>query len=155
VENVGSAGTPIFATTRLNAIKGFVALALLHAGTSHPRWGKLLVPVADRNLVMVRMDPDLASQLGLSVFDRTFGDSNRRVYFDETIWTPVTPDDGVDGADLCPDCWGTGDLRSVAGSFKDTITGTRRDRWAPWGTPTYTRETATVTCQQPHGQFVE
>lgn len=126
VEIVGSAGTPIFATTRLNAIKGFLALALLHAGTDHPRWGRLLAGAATRNLVLVRMDPDLTAQLGLSVFDRTFGDSNRRVYFDETIWTSVTPDDGMNGADLCPDCRGTGSLRNVAGSFEDTIRGTRR-----------------------------
>ncbi len=122
-EVVGSAGTPIFATTRLNAIKGFATLALLHAGSVHPRWGRLLEPVADRNLVMIRMSPDFAARLGLDVFERTFGMANRNVYFDETIWTAITPDDGKDGADLCPECGGTGRLRDAKGSYQDTITG--------------------------------
>ncbi len=37
--NVGSDGTPVFATGRLNALKGFVAMAILHHGADHPRWG--------------------------------------------------------------------------------------------------------------------
>jgi proteasome lid subunit RPN8/RPN11 len=123
IEAVGSAGTPIFATTRLNAIKGFVTLALLHAGGSHPRWGELLRPVANRNLVMIRMSPDFASRLGLDVFERAFGAANDRVYFDETIWTTITPDDGKDGTDFCPECSGTGRLRDAKGSYRDTITG--------------------------------
>lgn len=133
VETVGSAGTPIFATTRLNSTKGFVTLALLHAGTNHTRWGQLLYPVSDRNLVLIRMAPDLSMHLGLDVFERTFGDANSRVYFDETIWTTITPDDGKGGADLCPDCRGTGRLRDTEGSYRDTITGEKAER--NWGLP--------------------
>ena len=127
VEAVGSAGTPIFATTRLNATKGFVTLALLHVGSEHPRWGRLLGPVAARNLVLIRMVPDFARRLGLDVFERTLGDANGRIHFDETIWTPVSPDDGKDGAALCPACGGSGRLRDAEGSYQDTITGTKRD----------------------------
>jgi proteasome lid subunit RPN8/RPN11 len=135
VEVVGSAGTPIFATTRLNAIKGFVTLALLHAGSGHPRWGRLLEPVAARNLVMIRMSPDFAAQLGLDVFERTFGTTNGNVYFDETIWTAITPDDGKDGADLCPECGGTGCLRDAKGTYRDTITGKKLEWYQCRGFP--------------------
>lgn len=123
VKPVGSEGSNVFATVRVNAIAGFVALALLHAGGNHPRWGGLLRRVGTRNLVMIRMDPDFGKALGLDVFERTFGDVNSRVCFDETIWTAVTPDDGLNGAVLCPDCGGTGQLRSLEGRFADTITG--------------------------------
>ncbi len=126
-EAVGSAGTPIFATTRLNAIKGFVTLGLLHAGSNHPRWGQMIKAAANRNLVMIRMAPDFASHLGLDVFERTFGDANGRIYFDETIWTTITPDNGKDGTDLCPDCGGTGRLGDARGSYLDTITGEKRE----------------------------
>lgn len=132
---VGSAGTPIFATTRLNATKGFVTLALLHAGGNHPRWGELLRPVANRNLVMIRMSPDFSVQLGLDVFERTLGTANGNVYFDETIWTVITPDDGKDGADLCPECGGTGRLRDAKGSYRDTITGKKLEWYQCRGLP--------------------
>ncbi len=132
---VGSAGTPIFATTRLNAIKGFVTLALLHAGGSHHRWGELLRPVANRNLVMIRMSPDFSARLGLDVFERTFGTANGNVYFDETIWTLISPDDGKNGADLCPECGGTGRLRDAKGSYRDTITGKKLEWYQCRGLP--------------------
>lgn len=142
VDPVGSAGTPIFATTRLNAIKGFVTLALLHAGSNHPRWSRLLSPVAARNLVMIRMAPDFSKHLGLDVFERTFGDANGRIYFDETIWTTITPDDGKNGADLCPDCGGTGRLRDAQGSYRDTITGEKSGRFG--GLPFRSSRSASV-----------
>lgn len=37
VNDVSSAGTPVFATSRLNSIKGFIALALLHHRGDTPR----------------------------------------------------------------------------------------------------------------------
>src|SRR5205807_9646155 len=36
---VSSDGVPIFATMRLNALVGMIALALLHHGTNHRLWG--------------------------------------------------------------------------------------------------------------------
>ncbi len=127
VERVGSEGSNVFATVRVNAISGFVALALLHAEGNHPRWGGLARRVGNRNLVMIRMDPDFSRVLGLDVFERTFGDVNGRICFDETIWTTVTPDDGRNGALLCPDCGGGGHLRSLEGRFVDTLTGRLKD----------------------------
>jgi hypothetical protein len=114
---VTSDGTPIFATSRLNALKGFVALALLHHGSGHPRWGKLLERIGPRNLVQVRMDPDLA----LGVFERVFGGGDReRILFDEVVWLPQKPDCPANGFPNCPDCGGTGDLRQARGTFADT-----------------------------------
>jgi ThiF family protein len=114
---VTSNGTPIFATTRLNALKGFVALALLHHGTSHPRWGGLLTKIGKRNLVQIRMDPDLA----LSTFERVLeGADQSSILFDETVWRPQNQE-GIDtGYSPCPDCGGTGDLRDAIGTFEDT-----------------------------------
>ncbi|MEI6972749.1 MAG: ThiF family adenylyltransferase [bacterium] len=122
-DDVGSSGTPIFATSRLNAIKGFVALGLLHADTGHPRWSTMIRRAATRNLVMVRMDPDFCQHLGLDTFERVLGRDNPRTFFDETVWLPVTPDDGQNGTPVCPDCGGTGHLRAVRGRFADTATG--------------------------------
>jgi proteasome lid subunit RPN8/RPN11 len=127
VETIGSEGSTIFATVRINALAGFIALAILHADGDHPRWGHLLQRIADRNLVLVRMDPEFGDVLDLDVFERTFGDANARVFFDETIWTRVTPDDGKNGSALCPDCGGIGLLKKLEGVFEDTLTGIRRE----------------------------
>lgn len=126
IQEVTSDGTPIFATTRLNALKGYVTLALLHAGSHHPRWSKLLEPVKHNNLVLIRLDPGFSTVFNSDVFERNFGRSNNNIYFDETVWTKVTPDNGKNGNDLCADCHGLGNLRAVAGSFKNTITGERQ-----------------------------
>ena len=103
-----AAGAPIFATTRMNALCGMLILALLH-GTSHPRWGKMLTCIAERQLVQVRLSPDCT----LPVFDRVFaGADQERILFDETVWLPQRPDVS------CPDCHG--DLLQVRGTFADT-----------------------------------
>lgn len=118
---VTSHGTPVFATTRLNSLKGFIAMAILHHGAAHPRWGQLLGRTSNRNLVQLRLDPDLGSTLGLGVFDRVLkGADQDRLLFDETIWLPQKPDCPENGFPTCPDCGGTGDLRQAIGKFKDT-----------------------------------
>lgn len=119
--DVTSHGTPIFATGRLNALKGILALALLHHGSDHPRWGGLLTRIGDRSLVQIRMDPDLSASLGLTVFDRVFGGGDTdRILFDDVVWLPQLPDNEDNGFPTCPDCGGTGDLRSAIGTFEDT-----------------------------------
>jgi proteasome lid subunit RPN8/RPN11 len=116
-----SHGTPIFATTRLNALKGFIALALLHHGSAHRRWGGLLTRIGKRNLVQIRMDPDLAEVLGLKVFDQVFAGADRdRLAFDEVVWLPQEPEGPATGFEACPDCGGTGNLLSCIGTFEDT-----------------------------------
>lgn len=120
--NVTSDGTPIFSTTRLNALKGMIAMALLHHGTNHLRWGKLLSQIGNRNLVLLRLDPDISSTLGLSVFDRVLaGADQSSLLFDEPLWRPQQPDCPDNGYPFCPDCGGTGDLRDSKGLFKDTL----------------------------------
>jgi molybdopterin/thiamine biosynthesis adenylyltransferase len=120
--DVTSDGTPIFATTRLNALKGFVTMAILHHGTAHARWGGLLARIANRNLAQIRMDPDLATKLGMKVFERVFGGGDReRILFDDVVWLPQDPDClEKNGRPTCPDCCGTGDLRDASGKFGDT-----------------------------------
>lgn len=119
--DVTSHGSPIFATTRLNSICGFVAMAILHHGTDHPRFGGLLKRIGDRNLIQVRMDPDLAGTLGVGAFDRVLaGADQTRLCFDDTIWLPQKPDNPDNGFLTCSDCGGTGDLRDSVGTFDDT-----------------------------------
>jgi proteasome lid subunit RPN8/RPN11 len=125
--DVTSHGTPIFATSRLNAIKGFIALALLHHrddGTvagSATRFAGLAARIGDRNLLQIRMDPDLTEALGIRTFDRVFtGSDTRSLLFDETVWRTQTPLSGEDDTERCPDCGGTGDLRAAIGTFDDT-----------------------------------
>lgn len=123
---VTSDGTPIFATSRLNALKGFIALALLHhdsavPATSANRFEALAARIGNRNLVQIRMDPDLAQTLGIGTFDRVLGEADREsLLFDEAVWRPQRPEPGGDGRKACPDCGGTGDLRDAIGSFTDT-----------------------------------
>lgn len=115
--DVTSDGTPIFATTRLNALKGFLALALLQHGSPHPRWGKLLDRIGSRNLIQIRMDPDL----NVPAFARVFvGGDQERILFDDVVWLPQKPDCPANGFPSCPDCGGTGDLRNIRGTIADT-----------------------------------
>lgn len=119
--DVTSDGTPIFATTRLNAIKGFVALAMLHHGTTHPRWGGLLARIGDRNFIQIRMDPDLASTVGLKTFDRALGGADQnRILFDEAVWLPQEPENPTTGYPPCPDCGGSGNLLDARGRLQET-----------------------------------
>jgi hypothetical protein len=112
-----SDGTPIGSTSRLNATKFLVAMALLHHNTDHPRWGRMLERIGNRNLVQLRMDPDL----NLPVFERVFGASDRtRVFCDEAVWLPQLPENPNTGFAACPDCGGWGHLRGVAGRIADT-----------------------------------
>jgi hypothetical protein len=120
--DVTSHGTPIFATTRLNAIKGFITLALLHHGSNHPRWGNMLSRIGARNLLQVRMDPDLAETIKMTVFNRVFEKADQnRLFFDEVVWLPEKQECPETGYSYhCPDCGGSGDLRDAIGRFRDT-----------------------------------
>lgn len=120
--DVTSHGTPIFSTTRLNAIKGFVTLALLHHGSSHPRWGNMLSRIGNRNLIQIRMDPDFAETMKMTVFNRVFEKADQdRLFFDEVVWLPQKQESPETGYSYhCPDCGGTGDLRNAIGTLQDT-----------------------------------
>lgn len=121
VNDVTSHGTPIFATSRLNAIKGFLTLALIHHGSEHPRWGNMLTRIGKRNLIQLRLDPDFTETLGLKVFDRVFENADKdRLFFDEVVWLPQDQECPDTGYAHCPDCGGTGDLCNAIGKFDDT-----------------------------------
>lgn len=113
---VTSDGTPISSTMRLNATKFFLAMALLHHGTTHPRWGRMLERIGNRNLVQLRLDPDLE----LPVFDRVLTGDRERVFCDEAVWLPQKPEGPATGRTACLDCGGTGDLRTAVGTIADT-----------------------------------
>lgn len=115
--DVTSAGTPIGATARLNALKFWVTLALLHHGTNHPRWSRMLQRLGSRNLAQIRMDPDFEMP---SLTRALAGADPARTVFDETVWLPQLPDNPANGLSTCPECQGTGDLRSAIGTFADT-----------------------------------
>ncbi|MDF7809434.1 ThiF family adenylyltransferase [Pontiellaceae bacterium B12219] len=116
--DITSHGTPIFATTRLNAIKGFITLAMIHHGSAHPRWGDTLERIGNRNLVLVRMDPDVRTSLGLVQFDKTFDGANTsRLFFDDAVWLPQKHESPETGYEVpCPDCHGTGNLNDAIGN---------------------------------------
>jgi hypothetical protein len=82
----------------------------------------MLVKIRDRNLVQVRLDPDLESALGILNFRQAFdGSTGEQLFFDETIWRPQVPECPETGyAAACPDCGGTGDLRFAIARFADT-----------------------------------
>lgn len=124
---VTSHGTPLYATTRLNALKELVTVMIL-LGTStdhdHPavvRQRAALQRIATRNLAQVRLDPDIATTLGLGVFDRVAaGPEGHRLVLDDCVWLNQEPDSAATGRPPCPDCGGTGDLRDSIGRFTDT-----------------------------------
>jgi hypothetical protein len=129
--DVGSAGSPLWATTRLNALKEQITLAIIHGTTpgasGHPgreRYRRLLERIGDRNLVQVRLDPDIATTLGLTVFDRAFGGGDGgRLLTDDVVWLPQQPESPATGFEPCGDCGGGGDLAVLKGTFADTRRG--------------------------------
>jgi hypothetical protein len=108
---VTSDGSNIFATQRLNAIKGMIALCILHHGTGHPIWGEMLTRIGNRTLAQIRMHPDAPYKAFAKILGNT---DTSRLLFDETVWLPQEADPN------CPECRGTGDLRDAKGTFIDT-----------------------------------
>lgn len=119
---VGSAGSPISSTVRINELKFMLVMAILHHGTNHPKWGNLLERIGQRNLIMVRNHPDAEQQLGLTNFTEAFaGTTSGQFLFGDTIFRPQVPEHPATGyARACPDCGGTGDLMKVKGTIQDT-----------------------------------
>jgi len=120
--DVGSEGAQPYATMRLNSTKFFVAQSILHHGTKHPFWGKMLARIGERNCIQIRCDPDVSTTLGLFNFDKAFaGADSARLFCDETVWLPQHPESRQNGYERpCPDCLGLGDLSSRMGMVEDT-----------------------------------
>lgn len=113
--DVDSSACPIFATERMNATKGYLALMLLlyHEAPGSP-FNTMLDAVKDRNFVWIRLAPNLKELLGIQLFDQVLGrDAERFAYMDETLWVPQHPDRPEFGAEPCKMCGGTGDLRHL------------------------------------------
>jgi len=108
---VPSEGAPIFATQQVNALKGMIALALLHHGTGHPVWGEMLTRIGNRTLVQIRMHPDAPYKAFAQVLS---GADTSRLFFNEAVWLPQEADP------KCPECKGSGNLLTAQGTFADT-----------------------------------
>ncbi len=115
---VTSHGSPIYSAMRLNALAGWVLLALLHHGSDHPRWGSLLQRIGKRNLIRLRMDPDIATTLGITAFDKA--SNGQQHLFDDTLWQDQEAEAPPHYNYHCPDCGGIGDLRKVPATCGDT-----------------------------------
>lgn len=117
--DITSAGTPIFATERTNATKGFISLMLLlYHEDSCCIFNEMLDKVSDKNFVMIRMNPLLSEKLGINLFDNQL--SSEMTFFDETLWIPQTPNNGENGYEVCPLCGGNGNVLALKGKIKDT-----------------------------------
>ena len=128
VNDVDSSACPIFATERMNAIKGYVALMLMmYQEEPSSMFNSMLDEVKDRNFVEIRMNPHLKeSKLGIGLFDRVLESASRYTYMDETLWVPQHPDRPEFGEKPCLLCGGTGDLRSLQAKWENTDTRTLR-----------------------------
>lgn len=126
VNDVDSSACPIFATERMNALKGYVALMLLmYRESPGSMFDTMLDEVKDRNFVEIRMNPHLKdSKLGIGLFDRVLDSASRYAYMDETLWIPQHPDRPEYSEKPCLLCGGTGDLRRMQDKWRDTDTRT-------------------------------
>ena len=114
--SVGSHQTPIFATCRTNALKGYVSLMLLlYHEVKDNTFYDLLEQVKDRNFINIRMSRNFDSP----IFERELGKSPYTC-FDETLWMTQIPDNGENGSPLCPECQGKGNLKLLTGLIGDT-----------------------------------
>lgn len=121
VNDVGSDGCTVFATERMNALKGYIALMLLnyHENPSSP-YHTMLDKVKDRNFVWIRLDPQVSESMGISLFDKAFAGAEKYTFMDETIWVPQKPDHPENGSEPCRLCGGTGRLDELYMKWGDT-----------------------------------
>lgn len=119
--DVDSSACTIFATERMNALKGYIVLMLLmyHEDPGNP-FNDMLDAVKNRNFVQIRLAPNLQDVLGIGVFDRVFAGAERYTFMDETVWIPQKPDHPSNGYDTCRLCGGTGHLDELYMKWPDT-----------------------------------
>ena len=114
-----SDGTPIFSTTRVNSIKGQIALMLLlYREDRSCVYSDMLDAVTDRNFIQIRMSPLADKALGIDIFQEAMNANSGLVYFDETVWIPQRPNTKPP----CPLFGGTGNLLSIKDRIHDTRT---------------------------------
>ncbi|MCD7956034.1 MAG: ThiF family adenylyltransferase, partial [Lachnospiraceae bacterium] len=119
--DVDSSACPIFATERMNALKGYIALMLLmYHEAPGSIYDEMLDSVKDRNFVQIRLTPNVRDTLGISIFDRAFEQAKRYTFMDETVWIPQKPDHPSNGYAPCRLCGGTGHLEQLYMKWEDT-----------------------------------
>ena len=119
--DVDSSACTIFATERMNALKGYIALMLLmYHEAPDSIYNDMLDSVKNRNFVQIRLTPNLKEVLGIGVFDRVFAGAERYTFMDETVWIPQKPDHPSNGYDTCKLCGGTGHLEDLYMKWADT-----------------------------------
>lgn len=119
--DVDSSACPIFATERMNALKGYIALMLLmYHEAPGSVYNDMLDDVKDRNFVQIRLTPNLKEALGIEVFDRAYAGAERYTFMDETVWIPQKPDHPSNGYETCKLCGGTGHLEELYMKWQDT-----------------------------------
>lgn len=119
--DVDSSACTIFATERMNALKGYIALMLLmyHEAPGNA-FSDMLDNVKDRNFVQIRLNPNVRGVLGIGIFDRVFTGAERYTFMDETVWIPQKPDHPSNGYETCRLCGGTGHLEDLYMKWPDT-----------------------------------
>lgn len=119
--DVDSSACTIFATERMNALKGYIALMLLmyHEAPGNA-FSDMLDYVKDRNFVQIRLNPNVKDVLGIGIFDRVFTGAERYTFMDETVWIPQKPDHPSNGYETCKLCGGTGHLEDLYMRWPDT-----------------------------------
>ena len=120
---VTSHGAPIFGAQMLNAVIGHIVLAVAHHGSGHGRFGQVVSRLGNRNLILIRMDPDFDDFIGWPAFSRPLtGANNAEAFFMlDSVFLAQTSDCGqTESRPVCPDCGGKGDLRLAIGTFEDT-----------------------------------
>lgn len=119
--DVDSSACTIFATERMNALKGYIALMLLmYHEDPESEFSTMLDCVKDRNFVQIRLTPNVKDILGIGVFDRVFAGADRYTFMDETVWIPQKPDHPSNGYETCKLCGGTGHLDELYMRWPDT-----------------------------------
>ena len=119
--DVDSSACTIFATERMNALKGYIALMLLmyHEAPGNV-FNDMLDSVKDRNFVQIRLNPNVKDILGIGIFDRVFTGAEGYTFMDETVWIPQKPDHPSNGYETCKLCGGTGHLEELYMKWPDT-----------------------------------
>lgn len=119
--DVDSSACTIFATERMNALKGYIALMLLmyHEAPGNV-FDTMLDSVKDRNFVQIRLTPNVKDILNIGIFDRVFAGAERYTFMDETVWIPQKPDHPSNGYETCKLCGGTGHLEQLYMRWPDT-----------------------------------
>ena len=119
--DVDSSACTIFATERMNALKGYIALMLLmYHEAPGSVFNDMLDHVKDRNFVQIRLTPNVSEALGIGIFDKVFAGAERYTFMDETVWIPQKPDHPSNGYETCKLCGGTGHLEELYMRWPDT-----------------------------------